>query len=278
MIKVALTGADGMVGSRIVELLRNKILFIPIPQTKMDITDNIQVVTTINSIDFDYFLHLAAFTNVDAAEKNKELAYRVNAIGTKNIFDAVSHKKKRMIYISTGFVFDGENPPYSEDSPPRPVSVYGETKFQGEQFLKNEAMIIRFDYPYRNEFIQKNDFVRSIIDALKNGKKLQMVTDSLITPTFVDDISQGIDFLIHHYSPEIYHLVGSNSVSPYEAGIIIAKTYGLDTSLITGTTYFSYFSGKAKRPQFAKIISTKNSFIKMKAFEEGLQIIYHKHL
>jgi len=278
MLKVALTGGDGMVGSRIIELLQNKIQFIPIPQTEMDITDKNKVFTTLNSINFDIFLHLAAFTNVDAAEKNKEITYKVNVLGTQNLYEVVSLKKKKMIYISTGFVFDGENPPYSENSTPRPVSIYGETKYQGEQFLSKDAMIVRFDYPYRNEFNLKKDFVRGIISALKEGKKLSMVTDSLITPTFVDDIAKGLLFLIHNYSPEIYHLIGSNSISPYEAGISIAKIYKLNTSLISGTSYSRYFMGKAKRPQFAKIISVKNTFTKMKSFEEGLKILYHNHL
>lgn len=275
MLKVALTGGDGMVGSRIIELLQDKIKFIPISQTQMDITDRNKVASVLHSIDFDFFLHLAAFTNVDAAEKNKELAYNVNALGTQNIFEVITHKKKKMIYISTGFVFDGNNPPYTEKSIPRPVSIYGETKYQGEQFLSNQAMIVRFDYPYRNEYNLKKDFVRGIISALKEGKKLSMVTDSLITPTFVDNIAQGIGYLIHHYTPEVFHLIGQNSLSPYEAGITIAKIYKLNMSLITGTSYSKYFAGKAKRPQFANITSVKNTFIKMKSFEEGLQILYH---
>lgn len=275
MLKVALTGGDGMVGSRIIELLQNKIQFIPIPQVKMDITNKNAVVKTLKSIDFDFFLHLAAFTNVDAAEKNKELAYNVNALGTQNIFEAVSLKKKKMIYISTGFVFDGNNPPYTENNSPRPISVYGETKYQGEQFLDKEAMIVRFDYPYRNEFGLKKDFVRGIVSALREGKQIAMVTDSLITPTFVDDIAYGLFHLIQNYSPEIYHLVGQNSISPYEAGMSIAKIGKFDALLIKRTSYSSYFKGKAKRPQFAKIISVKNTFTRMKSFEEGLEILYH---
>lgn len=278
MLKVALTGSDSMVGSRITELLHNKIEFIPIKQAQMDITDKNKVFSVLNSIEFDIFLHLAAYTNVDAAEKNKEFVYKVNALGTQNIFEIVSLKKKKMIYISTGFVFDGNNPPYTEKSIPKPISIYGETKYQGEQLLNNEAMIVRFDYPYRNEYNLKKDFVRGIIEALKEGRKLSMVTDSLITPTFVDDIAQGLHYLIYHYSPEIYHLVGRNCLSPYEAGMIIAKICKLNSSLITGTTYSKYFDGRAKRPQFAKITSIKNTFTQMKSFEEGLQIIYHSHL
>ena len=275
MVKIALTGGDGMVGSRIIELLQDKIQFIPILQKHMDITDKNKVASVLNSIDFDIFLHLAAFTNVDAAENNKKTANGVNVLGTQNIFEIVTRKKKKMIYISTGFVFDGNNPPYSEKSIPRPISIYGETKYQGEQLLNNEAMIIRFDYPYRNEFKLKKDFVRGIITALTEGKKLSMVTDSLITPTFVDDIAFGLKYLIDHYSPEVFHLVGQNSVSPFEAGTSIAKIAKLDSSLISGISYEQYFKGRAKRPQFAHIISIKNKFIKMKSFEEGLQILYH---
>lgn len=271
MLKVAITGANGLIGSRITELLEDDFQFIDIPQSEVDITDKDQVSNKINSIDFDIFLHLAAYTNVDASETDKQIAYKVNVEGTKNLFNIVSDKKKKFIYISTDFVFDGKNPPFFEDSMPNPISYYGSTKYEGEKIINNNAMIIRLSYPYRAIYDLKKDFVRSIIDFLKQGKILSMIEDSIITPTFIDDIVYSLKFLLKNYSSDIFHIVGADSLSPYHAGKLIAKTFNLNESLIGITTYEKYFENKAKRPKYSEIKSNKNNFYKMKSFKEGLK-------
>ena len=167
MLRISLTGASGLVGSRIIELLQNDFIFLPISQEQMDITDKNKVTEIINSLDFDIFLHLAAYTNVDSAETNKELAYKINVEGTKNIFEAVQNKNKKFIYISTGFVFDGVNPPYNENSFPNPQSVYAKTKFQGEKIIKKKAKT-------------QNPFICPVIDLMKeSGYGDAYIKDSL---------------------------------------------------------------------------------------------------
>jgi len=274
MLKVALTGADGLVGSRIIELLKNDFEFIPLPQKSMDITDKTQVDNALKNLDFDIFFHLAAFTNVPGAETNKELCFKINRDGTKNVFEAVNQKQKKFVYVSTDFVFDGINPPYVEDSAPNPVGVYALSKYEGEKIVNppagGQAMIVRIAYPYRASFELKKDFFRTFKFYLENNKSLSMITDSLMTPTFIDDIAFGLKYLFNNYSPEIYHLVGSDSISPYDATMMVAEKFNLDKSLIGKTTYEEYVKGKARLPQFATIKSKKNNFYKMKSFEEGL--------
>lgn len=270
MIKVALTGASGLVGSRIVELLSPKIQFISIPQSELDITDASAVSQKIAQIDFDVFLHLAAYTNVIGAEKDKKLAFQVNRDGTKNLFEAVDVKEKKFIYISTDFVFDGTTPPYDETSIPHPEAVYAQSKFAGEELLKDNAMIVRIAYPYRAQFDIKRDFFRTFKMFLEEHQPLSMISDSLMTPTFIDDIAYGLDYLFHNYKPKIYHLVGSQTISPYEAVMLVAKIFNLKTDLVTKTTYEEYVKTRARLPQFADIRSIKNNFYKMRSFEEGL--------
>lgn len=270
MLKIALTGADGLVGSRIIELLRQNFEFIPLSQKSMDITDKDKVWQILKNLNFDFFLHLAAYTNVAEAEKNKELCFKINVEGTKNVFEAVETKGKKFIYISTDFVFDGTVPPYFEDSKPNPPGIYGQSKYQGEKIVKDEAMIIRISYPYRAKFEKKPDFFRKIKTYLEEKKPLKMIIDSLMTPTFIDDIAYGLKYLINNYSPEIYHLVGTKAISPYEAAIIIAEKFNLDKSLIGKTTYEEYIKAKPGLPRYADIRSKKNNFWKMKTFEEGL--------
>lgn len=273
MLKIALTGADGLVGSRIVELLKHDFEFIPLPQTSMDITDKEQVNKALRDLDFDIFFHLAAYTNVPGAETNKELCFKINRDGTKNVFDVVSSKRKKFIYVSTDFVFDGVKPPYDEDSEPNPTSVYASSKYQGEKVIGSEGMIVRIAYPYRANFELKKDFFRTFKFYLESKKKLSMITDSLMTPTFIDDIAFGLKYLFNNYSPKIFHLVGNQPISPYNAALIVAKTFNLDQSLIEKTTYEEYVKGKARLPQFATIKSKKNNFYKMRTFEQGLEEI-----
>lgn len=272
-MKIAITGSTGLVGSRIIELLSNEFEFIPLRHNDVDITDGESVNQKINSLDFDIFLHLAAYTNVDGAETDRASAYCINVEGTKNITDSVEAKHKKMIYISTDFVFDGKAPPYLEDSPTNPLGYYGQTKYEGEQAVKDKGMIVRISYPYRKEFQAKKDFVRTIKSLLEQGKELKMVTDSLMVPTFIDDLAHALRHLMMNYTPEIYHVVGSQALSPFEAGKLIARNWNLDEKLVQPTTYAEYFNGKAPRPQYSDIRSNKNSFYKMKTFTQGLQDI-----
>jgi dTDP-4-dehydrorhamnose reductase len=94
-----------------------------------------------------------------------------------------------------------------------------------------------------------------------------------MTPTFIDDIAYGLKYLINHYSKQIFHLVGSQSLSPYEAGKLIAQKFNLSEDLISPISYEEYFKNKAKRPQFSQIVSKKNHFHPMGSFEEGLNQI-----
>ena len=270
MLKIAITGADGLIGSRIIELLNNKFQFIPLPSSLMDITNKDQVYQVLKETNFDLFLHLAAYTNVAQAEIDKDVCFKINVEGTKNVFQAVSFKKKKFIYISTDFVFDGKNPPYFEDSTTNPPGVYAQSKYEGEKIIKNNGMIVRISYPYRASFEKKRDFFRTFKTYLEQKKPLSMITNSLMTPTFIDDIAFGLKYLIENYSPEIFHLVGSQAISPYQAATMIADKFNLDQSLINKTSYEEYIKLKPGLPQYADIRSKKNNFWKMKSFEEGL--------
>src|SRR3989344_5174169 len=140
-MKIAITGESGLVGSRIIELLKNDFNFVPLKHSEFDIANSGQVTEYLDTLDFDLLLHLAAYTNVDKSEIEKNEAFSVNVIGTKNVFEAVSKKNKKMIYFSTDFVFDGVNPPFDEERIPNPIGFYGQSKYEGELFLKNKAMI-----------------------------------------------------------------------------------------------------------------------------------------
>src|SRR3989338_4077118 len=176
-MNVAITGPNGLIGSRLIELLTD-ITFIPLSHEELDITNQNDVVAKLNNINFDILLHLAAYNNVDMAEKEREKAHAINVDGTRYLYNAVQKINKKMIYISTDFVFDGVSPPFDEESKPNPVGYYGQTKYEGEQTLADDAMIVRISYPYRSNVIQtpstrgknpgKPDFVARLSQLLKD--------------------------------------------------------------------------------------------------------------
>jgi dTDP-4-dehydrorhamnose reductase len=273
MKKIAVTGASGLVGTRIIELLSDKFQFIPLSQENMDITKKDSVHSYLKTISYDLLLHLAAYTNVVGAETEKEKAFLINETGTKNLLDVVQSAKKEFLYISTDFVFDGTNPPYEEGSIPNPISVYGSSKYAGEKVVGQNGMIVRISYPYRSVFEVKKDIFRTLKGLLENGKTLSMVNDSLMVPTFIDDIAGGLGYLMNNYTKEVFHLVGADAMSPFALAQTIARVFHLDASLIGSTTYEQYFANKAKGPRFSDIRSKKNTFYTMHTFEQGLSLI-----
>ncbi|MEX1052743.1 MAG: sugar nucleotide-binding protein, partial [Patescibacteria group bacterium] len=199
MKNIIVSGSTGLVGSRILELLREDFNFIPLLVNQVDITKSKEVDEFIDSKDFDLFLHLAAYTNVNGAELEKDIAYKVNVEGTKNVSSAVLKKNKEFIYMSTDFVFSGDDKEksYTEDDKPNPSGVYASSKYEGEKIVNKKAMITRISFPYRARFEAKKDFVSSIKSMLERGQEIHAVTDSIITPTFIDDIAFSIKYLIN---------------------------------------------------------------------------------
>ncbi len=279
-MKILGTGLRGLVGSRIVELLSDRIEF---EISDVDITDEGSITEKIKSSDASIVLHLAAKTNVDACEEDKAEreqgeAWKVNVLGTKYIAEACSSSGKKLIYISTDFVFDGENPPYDESSKPNPVDWYGETKLKGEEVVQKTEnlswIIARITYPYRARF-EQNDFVRTIIERFKKKEYIQVLEDHIFTPTLIDDIAEALFTLLEKNQQGVFHVVGSQFLSPYDAAFLIAKTFEFDTSLVSKTTREEYFKNRAQRP-FR--LETKNDKItqlgvRMSSFEEGLEKI-----
>lgn len=285
-MKILGTGLNGLVGSRITELLKDKYEFENISRsTGVDIQNREDVLKKIETSDAQVVLHLAAKTDVDGCEKDKTLgqsgeAWKINVDGTKNIADACSKTNKKLIYISTDFVFDGEDCPpdgYSEDDYPNPINWYGQTKYEGEKILQNFKtpwIIVRIAYPYRANFI-KLDFFRTLLKRLREGKNIAAVTDNVFTPTFIDDIAFALNALIKNNSQGIFHVVGDQGLTPYDATSLIADTFGLSKDLITKTTRKEFFKDRAPRSfqLYLKNDKIEKLGIRMHSFESGIREI-----
>ncbi|MCL4353076.1 NAD(P)-dependent oxidoreductase [Patescibacteria group bacterium] len=296
-MKIFGTGLKGMVGSRITELLGKEHQF---EISDVDITDRDAIIKKISESKASTILHLAAKIDVDSCEKDEEAdrekyfiknipiyqyiysksgksAWEVNVIGTKNVTDACRETNKKLIYISTDFVFDGANLPeggYTEKSTPNPINWYAATKYEAEKIVRSSGLsciIARIAYPYRADF-KRGDFARKILSLLRAGERVVAVGDQIITPTFIDDIAKALDVLIKNNARGIYHLTGSQFVDPYGAAVNIAKTFDLDSSLILKTTLEEYFKNRAPRPFNLSMNNSKiqNLGVRMKGFSEGL--------
>lgn len=279
--KIIGTGLSGMVGSRIIELLRNQYDFEDLSLEKgIDIRDKGRVEKIIGNSKAEIVLHLAAKTDVDSCEQDKSLgekgsAWQVNVLGTRNIVDACQIFDKKIIYISTDFVFDGQKKYYHEGDTPSPVNWYGQTKYEGEKIVqkfKNRWLISRIAYPYRAKFTQKLDFVRLIIEKFNKGEKILALIDHIFTPTFIDDIVFALNTLIKKNAVGLYHLVGSQSLTPCEAVRLIASEFGLDSNLIDCVKMDDYYKNRALRPKNLALRNDKirELGVKMKRFREGL--------
>ena len=293
------TGLTGLVGSRFSELLGSVYDFDHINlENGINVLDKNAVFETISSSEASLVLHMAAKTNVDGCELDKkrdkeilefnntdkekawieeQTAWAVNVYGTQNIVDACSKLGKKIIYISTDFVFDGTKKVYYEEDKPNPLSWYAKTKYEAEKLIQDsgiEYAIARIAYPYRAVF-ERNDFVRGIISRLEKGEKINMITDHIMVPTFIDDLINALDVLIRTGQKGIFHVVGSQKITPYEAALKIAEVFDLDNSLISKTTRREYFAGKAPRPFCLYLKNDKigKVGIEMSTFDKGLREI-----
>lgn len=288
------TGLSGLVGSRFTELFENVYDFEQLnSENGVDILDKNSVDKIISSTNAKIVIHMAAKTNVDGCELDKDIdikaieennfeniinqktAWAVNVLGTKNIIEACRENNKKIIYASTDFVFNGQKKSYIEEDAPDPLNWYAKTKYEGEKLVLNSGLdfiIVRLAYPYRT-FFQRGDIVRSLIQKLENKEKLSMITDHIMKPTFIDDIANALDVLIQTNSDGIYHVVGSQSITPYDMALKIAKEFNLDKSLISKTTRSDYFKTKAPRPFCLNLKNDKiNKLgVEMSSFDKGLK-------
>jgi dTDP-4-dehydrorhamnose reductase len=283
--KIFGVGISGLVGSRLMELLPQ----IAFDNLSLDTGVNIMDPSTLDVIrddhDHPFVLHLAAKADVDGCEADKPLgeegaAYKINVLGTKNVVEACKATNKKIIYISTDFVFDGKLTPeggYKEEDTPNPINWYGQTKYDGEELIRNSGLpyiIVRIAYPFQKEaFALKKDFYHAIEERLKEGQQVTGITDHMMTPTYLDDIAFALGKLVEVNAEGIYHVVGSQSLSPYDAARTIAEMFGYDKSLVTKTTRAEFFKDRAPRPFDLTMNNDKiEKFgVKMKGFSDALK-------
>ena len=266
MKKILATGAVGLVGSRFLEMFKDKYEVSNIDLLGgVDITDLKSVEKFVTEHPSEVLIHLAAFTDTNKAWDDKGntegVCYKVNVLGTKNIAEVCKAKGIHLIHISTDYVFDGtKEGGYTEDDATSPLEWYGETKAIAEAVVKDSGVshtIVRIAYPYRANFENKPDLIKKIRAGLESGKLYPQFSDTIITPTFIDDIARAFDKIIEQKPQGIYHITGSTSLSPFELAQKVAVAYGFDKEAVKEGSLTEY-QKTASRP-FARKVAMDNS-------------------
>jgi len=202
---------------------------------KLDITDVSEVKSVVMDFFPDEIINTAAFTNVDGAEKEKELAWKINVGGVKNIARYAQAIDAHIVHISTDYVFDGKNGPYSETDKPNPIGYYGRTKLASENELKVSGArfsVVRTNVLYGPAKFGRPDFVKWVVSSLRNGTEIKIVTDQFGNPTFIDDLVFGIDAIVERQAESTYNIGGKDFLTRFQFTMKIAEFFELDKSLI----------------------------------------------
>jgi dTDP-4-dehydrorhamnose reductase len=274
-MRLAITGSLGQLGRNLQEALQEHDLFL-IDLPEYDVTD-VGIISTIADFEPELVIHAAAMTDVDGCELDPDAAYKVNALGTKNVALACQRCGASLLYISTDYVFDGtKEEPYLEFDEPNPTSVYARSKLAGEDFVRhllNRFYIVRTAWLYAQG---GNNFVNKILELSQERSELSIVTSEVGSPTYAPDLAEAIARLIEHPLYGIYHLVNEGSCSRYEFAQRILELAGRsDFPLYPIETY----ERPAKVPRHAVLrnfCAATQLGITLRPWEEGLRAFFEE--
>lgn len=234
-----------------------------------------------NSIKPDIIINFVAQTNVDECEVDRMLAYELNVKVVENLIRAAKISQSKIIQLSTDYVYDGKNGPYSENDLPSPINYYGKTKLAAENacIVSNlPYSIIRTNIVYGVADGLKKDFIEWVLENCNAGKNINVVSDQYGNPTLADDIAVAIMKIISKKRTGVYHIGGKDYVSRYEFAVKIAEHFHVDSSLINKIET-SDLNQKANRPMKGGLLTLKAETdlgIKLAGIESGLQTYRHQ--
>ena len=206
MKKILVTGCNGQLGRAINQVYAaDEVLLINTDVAELDITDVAAVTSFVEEKRPDVIINCAAHTNVNACESQWELAYRINAIGPRNLSIAATKTGAKLIHVSTDYVFDGTNDkPYTEFDPVAPLGAYGKTKLEGENFVKQFAtkfFIIRTAWLYGDG----KNFVKTMLEIGEKNKEVSVVADQIGSPTSAMELARMIHFIEPTENYGVFH-------------------------------------------------------------------------
>jgi dTDP-4-dehydrorhamnose reductase len=244
-VKVMILGADGMLGHDLREVFSDAICF---THNELDITNRQLVIDAITENSPDIVINAAAYTKVDQAEDEFELAFEVNGYASGYIAEGCSRAGAKLIHYSTDYVFDGTKPEYIESDKTNPINAYGRSKLLGEQQIAKNTdnyMIIRTSWLFGK---YGRNFVDTMLRLSPQMEKVRVVNDQFGRPTYTTDLARKTAKILYG-EPGIYHITNDGTCTWYEfASAVINNT-------VPGTS--EEYPTKAKRPRYSILANTK---------------------
>ena len=246
-MKYLVTGSTGLVGSQVIKDLADLNYQVyssyhdTKPEsgitTKLDLTNENDIIDVMHMIKPDRIIHLAAMTNVDLCETKKDLATKINEKATEIMAKQAAKQNSFFVYVSTDYVFDGICGMKKENDTPNPLGFYGKSKLAGELALNNLASgysIARTSTPFGIHKTKKS-FPLWIKENLETKKEINVLTDQFTSPTYVPNLSIMLIEIATRQIAGIIHLSGATRISRYEFAEMIADKLNLDKSLLNPT-------------------------------------------
>jgi dTDP-4-dehydrorhamnose reductase len=291
---ILITGANGLLGQKLVELLVQESTVDLIATAKgenrlpnsagyryvsLDITNSGEVNTVFDTYQPHVVIHTAAMTNVDTCETDQTGCELLNVTAVAYLIEACQKHNTFLCHLSTDFIFDGADGPYTEEAIPNPISVYGASKLRAEKLL--EASSIRWAIA-RTVLVfgivsdmSRTNIILWVKKSLEEGKQINVVTDQFRTPTLAEDLAMGCWLIAQKEAQGIFNISGSDFLTPYEMAIKTANFYGLPVDLIQKADS-STFSQPAKRPPRTGFILDKarrELGYQPRTFDEGIALM-----
>ncbi|MCD6346629.1 MAG: SDR family oxidoreductase [Bacteroidales bacterium] len=294
MKKVLITGSNGLLGQNLIKKIRHNpdyelfaLSFSPdvFPVQgdytffQLDIRDQKAVEKLEDILSPDVIIHAAAMTQVDPCELDPAGCYDINVKGTDYMANLAQRSGAHFIYISSDFVFNGVNGPYSEDDQPDPVSVYGKSKLDGEYLTRELSVpwsIVRTILVYGvTPAMSRSNLVLWVKESLEAGKAIRVVDDQFRMPTLVDDLVDGIYAIMKGENVGIYHLSGNDYGSVYDFAKRVARFFKLDEALITPIKSNELKQAGKRPPDTGFILNKaiKDLNFEPNSFEKGLSVV-----
>lgn len=275
-MRILVTGAGGQLGKRLVRHFSIENEVRGLTRSDLDIGNLDAVRSAVQAFEPEAILNAAAFTAVDRCEDEPDLAHRVNVEGPLNLAMVAGQIGVPLVHFSTDFVFDGkrEGPPYVEEDPTNPLSVYGKSKLEGEVAVLEsdvQSIVLRLAWVYGPGGW---NFVDWVLGEIEKGNSPRIVTDQIGSPTWVGDIAAQVERLLLAGKRGLYHCVGRGTCTRYEWACRAAHLAGLESHAITPITS-KEFNQKAPRPKYSALDNQRlrhEGVEVMRPWEEALQM------
>ncbi len=257
--RIAVTGGNGLVGSRFIQDFADTYEFVHLdinhPDHPVDITNASQVLSALEANVPQAIIHFAAYTDVTGAWKQSGdtsgSAYRVNVTGTEVMVQAAEQFGAHFIHISTAYVFDGTSEQnYTETDTPHPIEWYGETKLRAERAVLASTAphtVFRIDQPFRPDTFPKADVVHRILAGLANSTLYPQFTDHFFGPTVIPDFAKVLDWAVRTKSYGLYHATSGEAWTDYDFARAVAEKVGYDPDIVKKGSLSEYLK-TSERP------------------------------